>query len=245
MTGLGGREVERASGARPIRVAVFEPRPLVAEGIAALLTDTPGVDVVGATAHRDEAARMIEEAGVDVLVFGSENHRHREQVRALAEEFTAAAQARGQPVGLVCVIPGGRADADDLSSTELPTVVTTGVSLQGLRDAIQTAYRGADGAIPLHAIRHRITRSIDPPSDRTARLTSRETDVLRDLVQGLSTKEIALRLGISVNTVRTHVQHLMPKLGVHSRLQAAAVAAVDGLILETSDRGDKPDEPRT
>lgn len=240
MTGLGGWQGADplgtdAIGGNPIRVAVFEPRPLVAEGIAALLTGTAEVDVVGATAHVDEAIRMIDEAHVDVLVFGSADHENAEHIQQLAEQFTAAAQARGQPVGLVCIIPGGRSDADELTSAQLPTVVTTGVSMQGLRDAIQAAYRGGDGAIPLHAIRHRITRSIDPPSDRSVTLTDREREVLRGLARGLSTKEIALTLGISVNTVRTHVQHLMPKLGVHSRLQAAAVAVVDGLLTESGD----------
>ena len=70
---------------------------------------------------------------------------------------------------------------------------------------------------------------------RGASLTSRERDVLRGLAEGLSTKEIAVRLGITVNTVRTHVQHLMPKLGVHTRLHAAAIAAVERLVDESGE----------
>lgn len=61
--------------------------------------------------------------------------------------------------------------------------------------------------------------------DGTAQLTSRESEVVALLVQGTPSRAIAAKLGISVNTVRTHVQNIMAKLGVHSRLEAAGVAA--------------------
>lgn len=230
---------ENGPPVRPIKVAVFEARPVVAEGLAALLSGAPNIDVVGATAHLGEATRLIAEVGVQVMVFGSEDHHRPEQARALAREFDAAAAGSGRRVGLVCIVPGGRAAAEQLSSAELPTVVTTGVSLQGLRDAIEAAHRGGDGALPLQSLRRRVSSPIDQPATDSITLTRREREVLRGLADGMSTKEIALQLGISVNTVRTHVQHLMPKLGVHSRLHAAAVAVVERLVDETgeSDRG--------
>ena len=51
--------------------------------------------------------------------------------------------------------------------------------------------------------------------------------MLRGIENGLSTNEIAMSLGIAPNTVRTHAQRLMSKLSVHSRVQAAAIAAVE------------------
>ncbi|TQM64534.1 LuxR C-terminal-related transcriptional regulator [Humibacillus xanthopallidus] len=54
-------------------------------------------------------------------------------------------------------------------------------------------------------------------------LTEREWDVLKCLTRGLTTKQIACELGIRHATARTHVQHLLAKLGVHSRLEAAAL----------------------
>jgi two-component system nitrate/nitrite response regulator NarL len=216
----------------PIKVAVFEARPLVAEGIAALLDGARGIDVVGATTHLGEATRMIVEAGVQVVVFGAEVPRH-ERVRELAAHFEAAAASCGRQVGLVCIVPEGQVTADELNSSDLPTVVSTGVSVQGLRDAIDTVYSGGDSALPLEVMRRRITSSIDTASAPAAALTGRERDVLRGLSAGLSTREIAAQLGITVNTVRTHVQHLMPKLGVHTRLHAAAIAAVERLVDES------------
>ena len=61
-------------------------------------------------------------------------------------------------------------------------------------------------------------------------LTSRERDVLGLLVQGMSGEEIADHLGISPNTVRTHVQSILTKLQVHSRLEAATFAVRHGVV---------------
>lgn len=62
------------------------------------------------------------------------------------------------------------------------------------------------------------------------RLTTREAEVLVLLADGVSTREIASRLFISVNTARNHVQRLIAKLGAHSRLEAVAVARRNGLL---------------
>src|SRR5262249_15501419 len=62
-------------------------------------------------------------------------------------------------------------------------------------------------------------------------LTPRQCEVLRLLERGCSTKQIATELSLSVETVRNHVRHLMRTLGVHSRLEAVAVAHDEHLIL--------------
>jgi DNA-binding NarL/FixJ family response regulator len=59
-------------------------------------------------------------------------------------------------------------------------------------------------------------------------LTDREWDALRCITQGLTTQQIARRLGVRTSTARTHVQNLLTKLGVHSRLEAAALVADHG-----------------
>jgi len=64
-------------------------------------------------------------------------------------------------------------------------------------------------------------RSASPP---TVELSERERQVLRSIASGLSNKEIATSLGISVATARNHVQHILQKLGVHSKLEAVALA---------------------
>jgi len=63
-----------------------------------------------------------------------------------------------------------------------------------------------------------------------AQLTAREREVLGLLAEGLGGTDIARRLGISTNTVRTHIQSILTKLQVHSRLEAAAFALRRGLV---------------
>jgi two-component system nitrate/nitrite response regulator NarL len=63
-----------------------------------------------------------------------------------------------------------------------------------------------------------------------SQLTGRETQVLQLLTEGISSQEIAERLHLSHNTVRTYVQSILSKLQVHSRLEAAAFAVRNGLV---------------
>jgi two-component system, NarL family, nitrate/nitrite response regulator NarL len=63
-----------------------------------------------------------------------------------------------------------------------------------------------------------------------AYLTARERECLGLLVEGLGTREMGTQLGVSVPTVRTHVQALLTKLGVHSRLEAASFAVRNSVL---------------
>ena len=69
-----------------------------------------------------------------------------------------------------------------------------------------------------------------PPAPPHPSLTPRQNEVLRLLEQGRSTKQIADELHLSPETVRTHIRHLLRKLGVHSRLEAVAFARRDNLV---------------
>jgi DNA-binding NarL/FixJ family response regulator len=73
------------------------------------------------------------------------------------------------------------------------------------------------------------------PSPAGGDLTPRESDVLQLIGAGHSNQQIAHALGISVNTVRNHVQHILAKLGAHSQLQAVAIASHLGLLRSSRD----------
>jgi NarL family two-component system response regulator LiaR len=99
-----------------------------------------------------------------------------------------------------------------------------------LRKAIKAA---ADGQVQLSPqAAARLIREVVTPQHRQS-LTERETDVLRLLAQGRSNKEIARSLVIGEQTVKTHVAHILSKLDLSSRTQAALYAMKVGLVPAT------------
>jgi DNA-binding NarL/FixJ family response regulator len=93
--------------------------------------------------------------------------------------------------------------------------------------------------MPQTAAQRLATRSTGEPQSAAAavsRLTKRELDVLALLVDGAGSKEIARRLFLSRNTVRTHVQNILAKLQVHSRLEAATYAVRNKIVKPPNQR---------
>ncbi len=129
------------------------------------------------------------------------------------------------------------------SSYDNPTYVARAVALgaagyvlkedtrERLMEAIQLAMRG-ESAWTREELR-RVTGALATPrvvSDVEVPLTQRESEVLRQLANGLTNKEIAQALGISYETVKEHVQHILRKIGVSDRTQAAVWAVRKGLV---------------
>ncbi len=93
------------------------------------------------------------------------------------------------------------------------------------------AYRGATSASPAPAPATSESPVPDSPGAAAiASLSPRELDVLRGIVRGASNKEIARDHGIAETTVKIHVQHVLRKLNVSSRVHAAVIASENGLL---------------
>jgi PAS domain S-box-containing protein len=131
------------------------------------------------------------------------------------EHFEMATRTKaGRPVWLdisILAVPGARRDAT--TTVHLFRDVTTAHEVEVL-------------------VRERLAQSQplpddgQPPSD----LTRRELDILRLIAAGASTQAMAEKLHVSPATVRNHVQHILGKLGLHSRLEAAAYASRRDLV---------------
>ncbi len=107
---------------------------------------------------------------------------------------------------------------------------TRGIS--ALTGAIERVLRGEVVVDVPKGIRKRLPPQEDDAQRLAAFLTPRERECLALLVQGLDTTAMAVKLGVSPATVRTHVQSLLTKLGVHSRLEAASFAVRNRLLDE-------------
>jgi two-component system, NarL family, nitrate/nitrite response regulator NarL len=109
--------------------------------------------------------------------------------------------------------------------------LTYAAALGEVRDAV-TAIVSGHTVVPAAELTQIIEGMHHPPGDPQPqhRLSCRELEVLRRLTVGESTDAMAAAMGISVPTVRKHVQNVLSKLGVHSKLQAAAYAARRGIV---------------
>lgn len=135
-----------------------------------------------------------------------------------------------------------------LSSYENPTYIARAVAggaagylLKGLRRVeILTALRAVAGgemllsredlAHSLRGLNHDVSDTVSLAQDLIQPLSEREAEVLRLLATGLGNREIGALLFVSENTVKTHVVHIIGKLGVSDRVQAAVWAARNGLL---------------
>jgi DNA-binding NarL/FixJ family response regulator len=106
-----------------------------------------------------------------------------------------------------------------LKSSPLPEVL----------EAVRAVARGESTISP--AVLRRVLPRLRRDYQRVgATLTGREREVLALLADGLANAAIARQLGLSVNTVRNHVQNVLMKLNAHSKLEAVAVASREGLL---------------
>jgi two-component system, NarL family, nitrate/nitrite response regulator NarL len=116
--------------------------------------------------------------------------------------------------------------AQEAARVGFSAYLTKDVPISEVLEALKGALDGGPAA-PYRTAR----RGRESPIDLVARqLTDREREVLALLVEGLPGEAIARRLGVSRNTVRTHVQNILSKLQVHSRLEAATLAVRHRLL---------------
>lgn len=206
-----------------VRVAVFDRRPLAADGIAALLTRTARVKVVGIETSIRAAVRLLDSTAIDTVVVGITAEDPVTTTRLIGT-FPPEKLAAGPRI--VGVVSGDQELADRLSGEHM-TALTTESDPEALCEVVI-----GECSTGVVEIAPSIIRPIMEFDENVAQvhppLTPREQEVLEGIRNGLSTKEIARDLGIAANTVRTHAQRLMSKLAVHSRLQAAAISAAGG-----------------
>ncbi|QUH02676.1 response regulator transcription factor [Saccharopolyspora erythraea] len=198
---------------------------------------------------------------VDALVGALPENDFRVVGTASSIEDTLAAVRSHQPD--VCLLDRHFADGDGLTVVERITegrtkvlVLTADGDVQGMRDALGRGATGyvnkmcglsvlaaairavVDGevVVELAASRAPKLRGTTDARRLASHLTARERQCLELLVEGAQTRAMARGLGVSSTTVRTHVQSILTKLGVHSRLEAASFALRHSLL-------DQPPEP--
>ncbi|GAB2957375.1 response regulator transcription factor [Streptomyces pseudoechinosporeus] len=214
-----------------IRVLIADDQQMVRQGFSVLLNTQPDIDVVGQAVDGLDAVAKVAELVPDVVLMdirmpelgGIEATRRitceTPQIRVLVlttfdlDEYVYDALRAGASGFLL-----KDASADKLA--EAVRVVAAGDALlaPGITRRLLAQFSRLDGA----------PRA--PLKERVGELTERETEVLALIAQGLSNAEIAERLVVAEQTVKTHVGRILVKLGLRDRTQAAVFAYESGLV---------------
>lgn len=208
---------------RPARIVVVEDHQVVADGLSALINDQPDMEVVGKAASVADSVALAAELSPDIVLMdfrltdgtgadaGAAIRRVRPETKVifLTREDTDGARFAALEAGASGFIHKSRAAAEVVQ-------------------AIRTVARGGTLFTP-RAISTLLNKRREVDS-QLEKLTPREKEVLRLMAEGVSSREIANRLGISYTTVRTHIRSLGSKLGVHSKLEAIVKARELALV---------------
>jgi DNA-binding NarL/FixJ family response regulator len=213
-----------------VRVVVADDQDIVRAGFAALLATQADVEVVGTARDGEEAVRVCLDQRPDVVLM---------DVRMPAMDGIEATRRLTADGGGPRVIILTTFDLDDYVYDALSAgasgFLLKDAGAERLFDAVRVVAAGDALLAPgvtrrLIAEFARMRPRLPPRPERLEALTDRETEVLRLIAEGLSNMEIADRLVVSDETVKTHVSHVLAKLDLRDRTQAVVIAYESGLV---------------
>jgi DNA-binding NarL/FixJ family response regulator len=216
---------------KPVRVLLADDQPLLRTGFRMVLGGEPDIDVVSEAGDGAEAVDLARRLLPDVVLM---------DIRMPRMDGVAATRAITDarlPVRVLIlttfdldeyVVGALRAGASGFLAKDVPA--------EDLVAAIHTVAAG-EAVVAPRILRRLLDRFADHLPDPDAApprqldgLTQREREVLMLVAKGLSNAEIASALGVSETTVKTHVGHLLTKLGLRDRVQAVVLAYESGLV---------------
>jgi DNA-binding NarL/FixJ family response regulator len=208
---------------------IADDQGLVRGGFRSILGGQPDIDVVGEAGDGAEAVRLCRSLRPDVVLM---------DIRMpVLDGLAATRQVVDAVPTRVLVLT--TFDVDEYVYAAL-TAGASGFILkdgpaEGLAEAVRTIASGH--ALLAPTVTRRLIQSYvrgpgpdSPPPPAVGTLTERETAILRAMAAGLSNAEIAAQLYLGESTVKTHVTHVLAKLGVRDRLQAVVYAYENGIV---------------
>jgi DNA-binding NarL/FixJ family response regulator len=215
--------------AEPIRVLIVDDHGVVRQGLRGLLELQDGIEVVGDAADGEECLEAAGRLRPDVIMM--------DLVMPRLDGISAMRALRERVPEARVIVLTSFFDEDKL----LPAL-RAGAAGYLLKDAepqevvraVRTAHAGEALLDPAVAARLVETLAAGDQGDPIDRLTPREREVLVLIARGYANKRIALELDLAEKTVKTHVGHVLAKLGVTDRTQAAIAAVRAGLVEQRS-----------
>ncbi|MFE5618647.1 response regulator [Streptomyces sp. NPDC056470] len=216
----------------PIRVLIADDQMMVRQGFTVLLNAEPGIEVVGQAVDGDDAVARSAELAPDVVLM---------DIRMPGTGGIEATRTLTSVAGsTVKVLVLTTFDLDEYVHEALRAgasgFLLKDASAEELAHAVRVVAAG-DALLAPHITKRLIAEFSRlsaapraPLKDRVGDLTERETEVLALIANGLSNAEIAARLVLAEQTVKTHVSRILIKLGLRDRTQAAVHAYDIGLV---------------
>lgn len=233
MTGAGagtaGGDVLAAGSGAPVRIVLADDQPLIRSGLRVLIADHPDLDVVGEAGTGAQAVQLVRELRPDVVVM---------DIRMPGMDGIEA-------TGLITAGPGSARvvvlttfDDDEYVYAALRAgasgFLIKDMSLEGILSAIRVVAAGE--ALIAPSVTRRLIEEFAarpepaPPARAVTGITGREREVLVLVGRGMSNREIADHLVISVATAKAHVARLFSKLDARDRVQLVIIAYEMGLV---------------
>ncbi|MCW7945964.1 LuxR family transcriptional regulator [Streptomyces hygroscopicus] len=210
------------------RVVVADDQTVVREGIVMLLGLLPGIEVVGAAGDGEEAVKLVAELAPDVVLMDLRMPR--------CDGVEATRRIRAEHPGTQVVVLTTYADDESLFPALRAGArgyLTKDAGGDEIVRAVRSVLSGDAGLSP--SVQRRLLERLSEPERVAAPvapdgLTTRETEVLVLIAEGLTNQEIARRLHVSTATVKTHINNLFTKTGLKDRAQAVRYAYAQGLV---------------
>jgi two-component system, NarL family, response regulator LiaR len=205
-----------------IRLLIADDHSVVRQGLRMFLSLDDDIEVVGEAADGRETVELARQLQPDVVLM--------DLLMPVMDGITATATIRKElPQVEVIALTSVLEDASVVGAVKAGAIgyLLKDTGADELRRAIRAAAAGKVQLSPAAA--ERLVREVRAPDSPEA-LTPRETDVLTLLAGGKANKEIAVELGLAQQTVKSYVSHILDKLGVQSRTQAALYAVRIGLV---------------
>jgi DNA-binding NarL/FixJ family response regulator len=226
-------------GRHAVRVLVVDDHHLVIEGLRAVLSTDPGLEVVGEAHTGREAIGCAVTLRPDVILMDIRMpdmdgiSATREVKLALPSTSVIMLTMYENPDYLFEAVKAGASGyvLKDVAGPDLLAAIHTvleGGSL--LNQEVVGKFLRRLAADAEHAAAEPAPTGGGTAGAGMERLTPRELDVLRLIAAGLSNKQIAARLSVTVATVKTHLEHILQKMQVSDRTQAAVQAVTRGLL---------------
>lgn len=209
-------------GSRPTSIVVIDDHTLFRRGIVALLQREPDFAVIGEAADGIEGIKKVAQLRPDVVLLDLHmpGISGLDAMRAILEET---------PTTRVVMLTVSE-DADDLVSALRAGAL--GYLLKNIDSdfLIASVHRAARGeSVVSSEMTSKLVQELRGGTPDKPSLSPREREILRHLAGGASNKEIARELDVAESTVKIHVQHILRKLGLSSRVQAAVWATENGI----------------